>query len=94
MTGENKPDTNQATDSASIKSRWGSCESIDEAKILAEYMISHPSLDWVPIMDEAQKGNIKFGRALLDRDSEFYESVADLIADQDNLVYVLKEENP
>ena len=45
-------------------------------------------------MDEAQKGNVKFGRALLDRDNDFYQSVADLIADQDGLVYVPKEKNP
>jgi len=94
MAGEDKPDTKQTIDVASIKSRWESCESIDEAKILTEYMISHPSLDWVPIMDEAQKGNIRFGRALMDRDNEFYGSVADLIADQDGLVYVPKEKNP
>lgn len=94
IAGEDKSDTNMMVDAVSIKSLWESCESLDEAKVLTEYMISHPSLDWVPIMDEAQKGNIKHGRALLDRDDEFYESVADLIADQDGLVYVPKEKNP
>src|SRR3990167_3926482 len=82
MSDKNKPDTEQLG-VTSIKSRWESCESLDEARKLTEYMISHPSLDWIPIMDEAQKGNVKFGRALLDRDSDFYQSVADLIADQD-----------
>jgi|GEM_PF-1972500 len=93
MADENKPDIEQP-DIMSIKNRWDSCESLGEARKLTEYMISHPSLDWLPIMDEAQKGNVKFGRALLDRDSDFYQSVADLIADQDGLVYVPKEKIP
>lgn len=93
MTGGDRADT-ETLDGVSMHNRWRSCKSLAGARKLVDYMISHPSLDWVPIMDEAQKGNMRFGRALLDREVDFYESVADLIAEQDGLVYIRKEKNP
>jgi hypothetical protein len=71
-----------------MESRWESCDSAEEAKRLVEYMISHPSLDWLPIMNKAEKGGMKYGHALLENSRNFYESIADLLADVDGLVYV------
>ena len=39
-------------------------------------------------MNKAEKGGMKYGHALLENSRNFYESIADLLADVDGLVYV------
>ena len=49
---------NQRKDTMNIIERWESCESIDEAKKLLDYIVSTPSKDWLPLMSKAEHGEV------------------------------------
>ena len=54
----NEKSENQRKDTMNIIERWESCESIDEAKKLLDYIVSTPSKDWLPLMSKAEHDEV------------------------------------
>ena len=82
----NEKSMNKQIDSMQIKEIWESCESIDEARELVDYIIATPSEDWLPLMSKAERGEVKYSELLIERSDDIYSSIAEAVADSDNLV--------
>lgn len=66
-------------------SSWNEAD-LDTKRLLVGYMIDNPSLEWREILWRAENGEIENSELIVDRSSELYSSIANLIADIDGLV--------
>ena len=82
----NEKSENQRKDTMNIIERWESCESIDEAKKLLDYTVSTPSKDWLLLVSKAERGEVKYSELLVECSDDIYSSIAEAVADSDNLV--------
>lgn len=66
-------------------SLWNDAD-LDTKRLLIDYMIDNPSLEWREILWRAENGEIENSELIVDHSSELYSSIANLIADIDGLV--------
>ena len=82
----NEKSENQRKDTMNIIERWESCESIDEAKGIVDYIIATPSEEWLALMTKAERGEVEYSELLREHSDAIYSSIAEAVANSDNLV--------
>ena len=82
----NEKSENQQISTKRITDRWESCESIDEAKGIVDYIIAIPSEEWLALMTKAERGEVKYSELLREHSDAIYSSIAEAVANSDNLV--------
>lgn len=72
-----------------IMKHWNACKTPEEALEIVNYIISHPSAKWKPLIYASWGGaEIKNKQILADHYDEIVNSWATGSADEDDLVYV------
>ena len=73
-------------DGESIEAKLSSCDSAKGAEQVVNYMISHPSREWLSVIHKAEQGKVNYADVLVGKSDELYSSIADITADLDGLV--------